>query len=111
YRHRQSGIELVDADDAHGPFGAGFRPPPWDRRCRRRLRNVFCRAATKRCDRAQHDLAMTEEDAELFEIGLAQLRQYRKVDGIVAERLGVPLQRERAQSVGDLQGPSRSSVA
>jgi hypothetical protein len=50
----------------------------------------------------QHDLAMAEEDAELFEIGLAQLGQYRDVDGIVAERLRVPLQREPAQ-------PSRRS--
>jgi hypothetical protein len=42
---------------------------------------------------------MAEEDAELFEIGLAQLGQYRDVDGIVAKRLGVPLQREpRGQS-------------
>jgi len=75
------------------------------------VRNVFCRAATKRCDRPQHDLAMAEEDGELFEIGLAQLGQYRDVDGIVVERLGVPLQREPAQAVGDLQGPSRSCVA
>jgi hypothetical protein len=75
-----------------------------------RLHNVFCRAATKRCDRPQHDLAMAEEDAELFEIGLAQLGQYRDVDGIVAERLGVPLQREPAQPVGDPQEPSRSAL-
>jgi hypothetical protein len=33
---------------------------------------------------------MAEEDAELFEVGLAQLGQYRDVDGIVAERLVVP---------------------
>jgi hypothetical protein len=53
-----------------------IRPPPWDRsRCRHRLRNVFGRAATKRCDRPQQDLALAEQDAELFEIGLAQLGQ------------------------------------
>jgi hypothetical protein len=34
---------------------------------------------------------MAEENAELFEIDLPQLGQYRDVDRIVAERLGVPL--------------------
>jgi hypothetical protein len=58
----------------------------------------------------QHDLAMAEEDAELFEIGLAQLGQYRDVDGIVAERLGVPLPRSQSaisKDPPDLALPAR----
>jgi hypothetical protein len=51
-----------------------------------------------------------EEDAELFEIGLAQLGQYRAVDGIVAERLGVPLPRSQSaisKDPPDLALPAR----
>jgi hypothetical protein len=79
-------------------------------RCRHRHRNVFCRAATERCDRPQHDLAMAEEDAELFEIGIAELGQYRDVDGIVAERLAVPLPRSQSaisKNPPDLALPAR----
>jgi hypothetical protein len=53
---------------------------------------------------------MAEEDAELFEIGLAQLGQYRDVDGIVAERLGVPLPRSQSaisKDPPDLALPAR----
>jgi hypothetical protein len=62
-------------------------------------------------DRAQHALAMPEQYAEFLEVGLVQLRQYLDLDGVVAECLGVPLQRQPAQPVGDLQGPSGSCVA
>ena len=51
---------------------------------------------------------MAQEDPELFEVGFAQLGQYLDLDGVVAKRLGVSLQREPAQPVGDFQGPSRS---
>ena len=46
---------------------------------------------------------MTEKDAELFEVGLRQLRQYLDLDGVVAKCLGVALQRQPAQPVGDIR--------
>ena len=54
---------------------------------------------------------MAEKHAELFEISLRQLRQNLNLDGVVAECLGVALQRQPAQPVGDLQGPPGSCVA
>jgi hypothetical protein len=40
---------------------------------------------------------MTEQDTDFLEIGFGQLGQYFQLDGVVAKRLCVPLQRETAQ--------------
>jgi len=54
-------------------------------------------------DRSKHLLAMSEQHAELFEVGLGQLRQDFEVDRIVAKGRLISLQTQAAQPSADVQ--------
>jgi hypothetical protein len=55
------------------------------------------RLRPERGDCLEHDFAMTEQDTDFLEIGLAQLGQDLQLDGVIAKCPRVPLERQTAQ--------------
>jgi hypothetical protein len=65
---------------------------------------ALLRVRGQRSDRLQELLAMTELDAHLLEIGLAELRKDVRVDGVVLEHGAVLAEAEALEPLNDVDG-------